>query len=379
MKGHIRNIYPGGNTPEGFYSYYNYILPQKKAEKIFCLKGGPGVGKSTLMKEIGSYFYEKGEDVDMLWCSSDGDSLDGVLLKKRAVAVIDGTSPHIVDPINPAAVDKIIDLGKCWNEEGIRKNRKEIIELGEKIKKTFGIIYGYLKIAGIQYRLMGDILWQGIKSEQLYDIKRQLEMKLANITDLKRAEAKMMRENAMGMRPKPGNVSRFFAGAITPDGMKNGLESLSEDLDRLIIINMPVGFRSEKILDKVAERISDAGFDQELYYCPMSPSDKLEHIIVPAGKFGIVSCNEYHRLESVSMNKKVMFIDITPEYENSEGFEEVFKDLSENSRDNIYKALGFLRKAKGYHDQLESYYISNMDFGSVTEIKDDIISEIEHM
>ena len=110
MKGHIRNIYPGGNTPEGFYSYYNYILPQRKAEKIFCLKGGPGVGKSTFMKEIGKYFSEKGEDVDLLWCSSDADSLDGVVLKSRRAALVDGTKPHIVDPVNPAAVDKIVDL-----------------------------------------------------------------------------------------------------------------------------------------------------------------------------------------------------------------------------------------------------------------------------
>ena len=35
MKGDQRNIYPGGNTPRGFYSYYNYILPQRKAEKIY--------------------------------------------------------------------------------------------------------------------------------------------------------------------------------------------------------------------------------------------------------------------------------------------------------------------------------------------------------
>ena len=67
MKGHIRNIFPGGNTPQGFYSYYNDILPQRKAEKIFCIKGGPGTGKSTLMKEVGNHFAEQGEDVDFLW------------------------------------------------------------------------------------------------------------------------------------------------------------------------------------------------------------------------------------------------------------------------------------------------------------------------
>ena len=79
MKGHKRNIFPGGNTPYGFHSYYNYIMPQNKAEKIFCLKGGPGTGKSTIMKEIGEYFIDNGEDVDFLWCSSDPDSLDGVV------------------------------------------------------------------------------------------------------------------------------------------------------------------------------------------------------------------------------------------------------------------------------------------------------------
>ena len=45
MKGHIRNIFPGGNTPQGFYSYYNDILPQRKAEKIFCIKGGAWYGQ----------------------------------------------------------------------------------------------------------------------------------------------------------------------------------------------------------------------------------------------------------------------------------------------------------------------------------------------
>lgn len=64
MKGQRRDIFPGGNTPYGFYSYYNYILAQKEAEKIFCIKGGPGLGKSTLMRKIGNYFLDKDENVD---------------------------------------------------------------------------------------------------------------------------------------------------------------------------------------------------------------------------------------------------------------------------------------------------------------------------
>ena len=41
-----RHYFPGNNTPLGFYSYYRYILSQKEASRIICLKGGPGTGKS---------------------------------------------------------------------------------------------------------------------------------------------------------------------------------------------------------------------------------------------------------------------------------------------------------------------------------------------
>ena len=44
MKGKIRKIFPGANTSNGFYSYFDYIIP-KDVKRIFCLKGGPGVGK----------------------------------------------------------------------------------------------------------------------------------------------------------------------------------------------------------------------------------------------------------------------------------------------------------------------------------------------
>jgi hypothetical protein len=118
MSGTARHYFPGNNTVRGFFSYYPYILEQKQAHKIYCLKGGPGLGKSTLMKTIGQTLLEEGEDVDFLHCSSDPDSLDGILIRKKNVAMIDGTSHHVVDPLHPGAVDTILHLGDFWNEDG---------------------------------------------------------------------------------------------------------------------------------------------------------------------------------------------------------------------------------------------------------------------
>ena len=52
MKGNIKDVFPGGNTYKGFHSFYDYMLPNDEANRIFCIKGGPGVGKSSFMKSV---------------------------------------------------------------------------------------------------------------------------------------------------------------------------------------------------------------------------------------------------------------------------------------------------------------------------------------
>lgn len=98
MKGRTVDLFPGGNTSKGFYSFYRYILGQEDARRIICIKGGPGTGKSSLMKKIATHFNEKGYDIEFHHCSSDNNSLDGIVIKGLNVAMLDGTAPHVVVP-----------------------------------------------------------------------------------------------------------------------------------------------------------------------------------------------------------------------------------------------------------------------------------------
>lgn len=95
MKGKIKNVFPGGNTSQGFYSFYQYIISQDTARRKICIKGGPGTGKSTLMKKVGEFFNLKGYDIEYHHCSSDNNSLDGVVIKGLNIAIVDGTAPHV--------------------------------------------------------------------------------------------------------------------------------------------------------------------------------------------------------------------------------------------------------------------------------------------
>ncbi len=95
----ITNFFLGANSGSGFQNLFSEIMDPETAFDIMILKGGPGVGKNTFMREIGRTMEQAGADVEYLWCSGDPDSLDGVVIPALRCAVCDGTSPHGTAPL----------------------------------------------------------------------------------------------------------------------------------------------------------------------------------------------------------------------------------------------------------------------------------------
>ena len=62
------------NGFDGFCSNFKYALNPNDLDRIFILKGGPGTGKSTLMKHIAEHFISNGIEVKKYLCSSDPKS-----------------------------------------------------------------------------------------------------------------------------------------------------------------------------------------------------------------------------------------------------------------------------------------------------------------
>ena len=149
MKSYFNNYFASSNGYGGFRCNFDKVFNPLVFEKIFILKGGPGTGKSTLMKRISSYFEEE-LPVDKIYCSSDKNSLDGIIIYKneKRFAVIDGTAPHILDPKFPGVVEEIINLGEFWYEEHLSCRKDEIISLSKLKKKHYENGYNFLKSAG---------------------------------------------------------------------------------------------------------------------------------------------------------------------------------------------------------------------------------------
>lgn len=145
-----KTVFAARNGHHGFSSMFGKIFTPSEYTKIFILKGGPGTGKSTIMRSIFNALSEKGCITQQILCSSDPESLDGVIagLGDYRCAVIDGTAPHATDPTLPGAVEEIIDLGISFDTGKLIEHRSELYELASAKAKNYRSAYSLLSSAG---------------------------------------------------------------------------------------------------------------------------------------------------------------------------------------------------------------------------------------
>ena len=143
----VTHFFAGANSGDGFQNLFSEIVDLEDTYDLMVLKGGPGVGKATFMREVGRSMEEAGTPVEYLWCSGDPDSLDGVVLPELRCAVVDGTSPHVVEPRYPAAVDRYVDLGRFYDLTAAKAAAEEVKAHTRAYKAAYIRAYHHLKAA----------------------------------------------------------------------------------------------------------------------------------------------------------------------------------------------------------------------------------------
>jgi len=343
----------------GFFSYYDHILPQEDADIIFVIKGGPGTGKSSFMKKIAREMLSRGHVVEFMHCSSDSDSLDGIVIRDLKAAMLDGTAPHVVDPKHPGAVDQILNFGVFWNEEGIRKHKKEIMEISREISRLFSRAYRYLHAAHDIYMDSASIHARALDRGKLNSLAAELEKELFD-----------GREHT----GKAGRERSLFASAIAPAGYVNYLDSLL-NAGTVYAIRGDMGTGEEQVLERLRDKALRSGYDVEGFYCALNPR-KLEHLVIPGLDAAITTCNAYHRYE-MGAGKSFDMMDLM-----DRGLVERCRVELEENRTVfdwlMSAAFKSIRRAKENHDSLERYYIPHMDFNALDELYKDILKRLIH-
>ncbi|ADL07929.1 PRK06851 family protein [Thermosediminibacter oceani] len=360
MEGRIKRFFPGGSTCRGYVSFFDHILPWAQASKIFVIKGGPGVGKSTFIREIGERISKRGIDIEFLHCSADSGSLDGVVIPRYGIALIDGTAPHVIDPKYPGCVDEIINLGDFWDETGIRKHKKDMLALQEEISRCYKRGFGYLKAAKTVFDEMQEIYSWSIDEKKVCQTCEEVINKV--FSDVRNKE-------------KVSRQRHLFASAIAPEGLVNFLDNLFEGVkERFILKGAPVLART-RLLNAVLDMALMKGLDVEIFHCPLSP-ERVEHIIIKDLNVGFITSVEPHVLSQekpddliINFDEALTDSEFSRYVDDVEYYRKILAEL-------LDKAVGCFGRAKALHDRLESFYITNMDYNRINRKMEDTYGAI---
>ena len=142
--------FAGANTAGGFFSFYPEIFDERSLARLYVIKGGPGSGKSSLMRRLLRLGGEAGLCTEAYLCGSDPASLDAAIICGAGgrVAMIDATSPHAYDPRYPGAVTHLFDCGAFWDEGALSSHREAITVLADAKSAAYKRAYRYLAALG---------------------------------------------------------------------------------------------------------------------------------------------------------------------------------------------------------------------------------------
>ncbi|MFX3623586.1 MAG: PRK06851 family protein [Ectobacillus sp.] len=359
MTAKIRNYYAGGNTARGFYSLYRENL--EGLDRVFILKGGPGTGKSSLMRGIGREWLAKGYDIELLHCSSDNNSIDGVIIPALKVGIVDGTAPHVIEPKAPGAIEEYVNLGLAWNSQQLRDHKEEILSYTAQISQAFWSAY-----SGFANALKIHDEWEKIYIGNMDFAKANelTESLVHSFFDGKRLN-------------KKADVKHRFLGAATPKGAVDFVPNLTEDVPKRYFIKGRPGSGKSTMLKKLAAAAEQRGFDVEVYHCGFDPKS-LDMVIVRELGIAIFDSTAPHEYfpsrdsdEIIDMYTTI----ITPG--TDEKYAAELQDVSKRYAAQMKEAISFLSQAKALHDELEKIYVKAMDFRKVDRMKDEINMEIK--
>ena len=361
VSGKIIRYFAGGNTARGFYSLFDSSL--EGLNRIFILKGGPGTGKSSLMKDVGKVWSEKGYDIEFLHCSSDPDSVDGVIITSLQVAIVDGTAPHVIEPKLPGAVEEYINLGEAWDSKALASRKNDISELSKQVSDAFQMAY----------RTYAEALKVHDDWEKIYFGNMDFE-KANQLTDS--LLTSFFGEITLN---KPSKVQHRFLGAATPVGAVDFVPNLTEDVPKRYFIKGRPGSGKSTMLKKIVAEGEKRGFDIEVYHCGFDPNS-LDMIIIRELGIAIFDSTAPHEYFPSRDSDEIIELYGTIIAEGTdEKFAEPIRECTVKYREKMEQGKGFLAKAKSLREQLEAIYIENMDFTIVDRHKQAIQMEIQRI
>ncbi|MCK9443147.1 MAG: hypothetical protein M0Q14_01235 [Tissierellaceae bacterium] len=346
----IRRMFPGGNTSQGLYSLHDNIISNQR-NRLYILKGMPGGGKSSLMKAIAERMFDKGYSIEYHHCPSDPGSIDAIVIEGLGVGIIDGTPPHIVDPLFPGLSDKIVDLAISIDSDKLKSEESTIKAAKLQNKYAYEKCFNYFKAA--------NIIAEQIRRDNGRNIDtRGLNNQSRKLIDLIFSKLPI---------PKKSNgfkLRHLFSSAYTPEGFTDYTYTILKWVEDVYYIEGDIGTGKSFLMNRILEAGIIKNFEMEVYYNPMFP-DKIQTLYIKELDSAITS----NELGSKFAKEKI----------DLNGFlvQKSFVEEDVNTMNLIIeRGIENLKEAKENHKILENAYRAAINYTMIDKEREMIYTEI---
>lgn len=327
----------GANTKTGFFSLY----PRLKSEpirRVDCIKGGPGCGKSTCMAHL---FEAVPGGKEEIFCSSDPDSLDGVIWADAAL--LDGTAPHLFDPALPGCDGDYLTPPPFVRSDMLAEKREALAALRAAISVEYARAYRLLAASAL------------VREE-----RRQQALPFCRTETLqKRAEGLLRRE--IPRKPGASAVRYRFLEGYTPKGKLCFWDTVTACAARVIALEDDFG-AGEGLLRRLLEGAQAHG--QEVYACldPLEP-EKLRHLLLPGCGLAFVTRESGETLPF----SPARTIHLSATRQLPRALRGQLRLLAHTERALTEDAISCLAAAHRLHEKLEAHYRPHLDLPALEQ------------
>ena len=344
----------GANSEEGFFSLYDQLLGGR-LDDLMILKGGPGCGKSTFMRRVGAAMERAGERIVYINCSGDPDSLDGAIFLDRNAAIVDGTSPHVLEPTYAVASERYVDLTRFYDVEVAKARRAEIIALSDEYRAHYRSAYRIL-------RAMGEV-----ESERRVAMHAQMDF-----AKLRRRTSGILARELRSEGEGSGRVVRAFLGGVTKHGDICRFDTVEELCPRVYALCDSTGLGNE-MLQTIAQAAQEKRFDVIICPNPDRP-EECQHVLIPERGLAFVTTNARMLYEGKPYRR--LRVDAMAEEKLTCAQKAKLRFTRRVEASLLDEAVGALSDAKKAHDALESAYHPFVDFEGVTALAEREINRL---
>jgi hypothetical protein len=170
---------------------------------------------------------------------------------------------------------------------------------------------------------------------------------------------------------KAGKERHLFDSAITPDGLKDYIDTLIHECYKCYFFEGLHTKGINEIFNVLAKEYLLKGYDVELYHQPLNP-DRIQTILVE--KLGIAFTVNPKMKEKAYNVVNLDAILIPDKLEDKKELISKDQEMKNLLLEEAYKRV-YIAKKK--HDDMEKSYVPNMDFAAVTEFRKKIIERIK--